>query len=160
MKYEDNLYLSVLEKFKPLTESLIYKYKNILFVEADDVRQEIAIKVMEVIDSKYESFNDETRLMRYLNGCIKNTVMDIIRKNARCRLDLLYDDMIHIDALQTHVPKPLKELLDGLNDEEKRIAILYIHGLNQNEIGKMLSMSQPSVSIKLSKIRKKIQQNI
>jgi RNA polymerase sigma factor (sigma-70 family) len=158
MKYDNGDYLIIIDNFKPLIEKLINKYQNLLYLDADDIRQEIYIKIMLIVDNKKDTLGDD--IYPYINVCIKNTVMDLIRETSRTHLEILYDDMKHLEKIEDHVRVPLKDLMKGLSEEEIKVACLYMDGLYQEEIGQLLGLKQQKVSRILKEIRKKIEKNM
>lgn len=147
-----------IKHFTPLIKNLLSKYGTLLLDDRDDVEQEIYIKMLTVIRAKKRVPLD--KLYPYLNTCIKNVVMDSIRKISRNRLNLIYNDTVCIQKHNIFIREPLQQLLEGLNEQEQQIACLYMDGLYQSEIGKILGISQQTISNKLKIIRKKIAQNM
>jgi RNA polymerase sigma factor (sigma-70 family) len=148
----------MIEYFGPIIENLIRKYKNIINLEPEDLKQEAYLKIIVIMEEKQEKLGD--KIYPYISVCLKNLIMDLIRETSRQKLDLIYDDMKYLDCLSKHIRPSLKDLLDGLNDEEATIACLYMDGLYQEEIGKLLGLSQQTISNRLKGIRDKIRKNI
>jgi RNA polymerase sigma factor (sigma-70 family) len=156
--YSEQELLALINHFEAIVENLIRKYKNSINLEAEDIRQEACLKIMLVLDEKKRTMNDE--IYPFINTCLKNMIMDLIRESARQDPGILYDDMRFIVGIHHNVRPTLKDLLYGLDKEEMYIACMYIDGLYQDEIGKILGLSQQTISNRLKVIRTKITNNI
>jgi RNA polymerase sigma factor (sigma-70 family) len=155
---EEEEFKKIIEHFAPLINSLLTKYKSLLFVEFNDVKQEIYIKLLLILRRKKNMPKEE--LYPYLNVCIKNVIMDVIRENKREKLNIVYMDTIQIRQHNNYIGEPLQDLFKGFNEKEQQIACLYMDGLYQSEIGRILNVSQQTVSNKLKTIRTKIIENM
>jgi RNA polymerase sigma factor (sigma-70 family) len=155
---EEQYYMDTINRFDPIIENLIKKHNRIIGMDRDDIRQELYIKVIVVLREKHKELGDD--VYPYITTCLKNLVMDLIRTTNRYNYELLYDDLVHVKTNDLQVRPPLKEILDGLTKEEQTIALLYMDGFYQEEIGAIIGMSQQTISNRLRDIRSKIERNI
>jgi len=139
-------------------------------MDADDVTQEVLIRIWQNID-KFNILAAKTWIMKTTN----NLCIDYLRKRSKkLNRDIEIDEVFeeshsnsnHSDnpLIITHnniVFERIKESIERLPDNLKSIFILYeINGLKYKEISKSLDMPINTIKVYLLRARKKLQEEL
>lgn len=142
-------------------------------IEKEDIISLGTIGLIEAVDTF--DINKKTSFSTYAIRCIDNRILMYMRKNKvkyilynplvddsnddTCLIDLIADTIdIEEEYIDREVMGYIQLILDNLNKEDKYLLDLYINkGLKQQEIANMLNVDQPTISIRISKIARKVQ---
>lgn len=160
---------------------LLYRYKNAVKAicrqfflvggDEEDLMQEGMIALFGCIsqyDPKFGAFGP------YASRCVKNRVIDAVRKSSRNKNkpladfvdvqsisdgELLYSSDADPETLYLSAEGEkliLKSIDETLCDDEKEVFLLFLDGLGYSEIGSKTSLSIKQVDNRLQKIKRKL----
>jgi len=136
-----------------------YVYKIINNIVGDNLpfedKEEIASDIFYLFWKN--SKNIKTNLKAYLATIARHCSYEKLRNK---KIDFLYDEQLNIVEKQDFIELLIiKEKINSLNNEEKRIVELYyFEGMKIKEIAKMLHKKNSSIKIRLYRIRKKLKE--
>lgn len=159
---------------------LIQQYKNKIYsyskymlknrMDADDVTQEVMIRIWENMD-RFNLFAAKTWIMKTTsNLCIDYLRRRAVAFNREYEIDGEFEDSFSIDSyannplLSTHVNlmmSKVKESIERLPENLRSIFVMYeINGLKYREISDSLEMPVNTVKVYLMRARKKLQEEL
>lgn len=150
------IYKKYYAKVKSLCYKLLYN-KN----EAEDVTQDVFIKIIEKIDT----FSFRSSIGTWIYRIAINHIFNI-NKKLNFHLEFSDDILQNLAYIETDVAIDLKKIeieigraLEKLKDDEKKVFILREYeGLSYKDISKILDMNEGTVKSKLFYIRIKLQE--
>lgn len=156
------------EKFEKLiydNQALIIKICNIYCntqEDRDDLFQDITINLWKGIDS----FRGDSKLSTWIYKVSLNTAISRFRKKSK--LKIVDIDQIHDLKADSHEDKfenelRIKALYTGigkLKPVEKALILLYLEEKSYDEIAQIIGISTKNVSVKLVRIKKKLEKII
>jgi RNA polymerase sigma-70 factor (ECF subfamily) len=159
---------------------LIQQYKNKIYtyslymlrnrMDADDVTQEVMIRVWQNID-KFNMLAAKTWIMRTTNNlCIDYLRRRAVSFNRENEIDEMFEDTYSTNSskdnpyLTTHfkmMASKVKEAIQRLPENLRSVFVLYeIEGLKYKEICSALDLPLSSVKVNLLRARKKLQEEL
>ncbi|GGF72903.1 DNA-directed RNA polymerase sigma-70 factor [Alteromonas lipolytica] len=153
------MYLDILEKHKGIVFKVARSYCSNEF-DREDLVQEILAQIWRSLDTYNDSFKITTWMYRVaLNVAISFYRSDksVAYKHTEMEDRLLSYDM---DKEREHEQSlsELYEFINGLNDIDKAVLLMYLEGESQAEIAANLNISISNVSTKISRIKQKLKQ--
>ncbi len=138
----------ILEDFSALIRSLVLRYRlDRLGLEADDLIQEIRLKLWKIIDDEKNIHNPAS----YIKKVVESAVIDQIRKIRREEEVVISEKQKLISELEprsNRYPNPpgsIKEYImkaaDNLMESRKTVVKLYLLNMNLSEISAYLNYS-------------------
>ncbi len=138
----------LLKHLNPRLERIVKKYSWINGIEADDLRQEAYMAVIEGLDRVDITIGSSSE---YLLKFARWRLLDCLKKIKRRRED--YYAEVRTDAVENG-PIPETEMLEErLNDRQKEIVSLLIQGYTWREIGDKMGFTAANIAYHLKKIR-------
>ncbi|MCD4654382.1 sigma-70 family RNA polymerase sigma factor [bacterium] len=139
----------LLRLLAPRLEHIVRKYEWINGIEADDLRQEANMAVIEGLSRVDPSIGSSSE---YLLKFARWRLLDCLKKIRRRKEDVYAE--VRVEAFEAG-PIPDTEMLEKrLTDRQKRIVSLLIQGYTWREIGDMLGFTAANIAYHLKKIRK------
>ena len=151
------VYLAILEKHKGIVFKVARSYCSNEF-DREDLVQEIFAQIWRSLDTYNDSFKITTWMYRVaLNVAISFYRKDkiIAYKHTEMEDKLLSYDM----EAERENEQSLSELyafINGLNDIDKAVLLMYLEGESQSEIAANLDITIANVSTKISRIKQKL----
>ncbi len=138
----------ILEDFSALIRSLVLRYRlDRLGLDADDLIQEIRLKLWKIIDDEKNIHNPAS----YIKKVVESAVIDQIRKIRREEEVVISEKQKLISELEpraSRYPNPpgsIKEYIlkaaDNLMESRKTVVKLYLLNMNLSEISAYLNYS-------------------
>ena len=151
-------YLKVIEHFK---EMIVRNKGLILYVcKSFDVGKAIDLKdkyqeVVYQLWKYYPQFDRRYPEPPWVYAVARNAMLMLKRKN-NIEYDTLSDDMdVGGDAANEPVEQ-LWQMIDSLDDDDRKIVTLHLEGYNYDEIADKINISKGAVAMRLSRIKKKL----
>lgn len=164
---DKDLFVELVRRYKKLVYSVVVRMVNDRD-EADDLAQEIFVKIYRNLDKYYPDYKFSTWIIRIST----NHVIDYRRKN-RCETQPIEDmeyETIHGFASESspeaeYLKKELKEMLDKLVSalpEMYRVPIMLYHeqGLSYQEIADIIEQPLSKVKNRIFRGRKMLKESI
>jgi len=137
------------QQLEPRLNRIVRKYTWINGVEADDLRQEAYIAVLEGLSRVDPSIGSSSE---YLLKFARWRLLDCLKKIRRRREDSYAE--VTVDAFDNG-PIPDTEMLETrLTHRQRRIIEYLIQGYTWREIGDMMGFTAANIAYHLKKIRK------
>jgi RNA polymerase sigma-70 factor, ECF subfamily len=139
-------------------------------MDADDVTQEVMIRIWQNID-RFNFLAAKTWIMKTTN----NLCIDYLRKRKAeygkdLEIDEVFEDSFSLNRnsdnplITTHfnmMANKIKEAIQRLPENLRSVFVLYeIQGFKYNEISKMLGMPLNTVKVYMLRARKKLQEEL
>ena len=141
-------------------QKLIHKVCNVYCYTPED-RKDLFQDIVLQLWRAYPSFKGEAKFSTWLYRVSLNTAITQIRKQKKKMVELTTDtsDNIIVDDTHESIEKHqlLQSLISKLNDVEKSIVLLYLEEKSYQEIADIMGMSKTNVSVRLVRIRKKLE---
>lgn len=140
---------------------IIFKVCNTYCRDSEDQKdlaQDIIVQLWKSFDQYDPQYKFTTWMYRIaLNVAISSYRKTLTQKKHFDRVDF---DFIQIaeekdEAMDDNV-RQLHTFIDGLDEMNKALMVLYLEGYNHQEIGEMLDISTSNVGTKISRIKGKI----
>ena len=141
---------------------IIHKVCNIYcntLVEKEDMKQEIILQLWR----SYPQFQQRSKFSTWMYRIAINTAITNIRKSKRNPLiESVFEDNNQV-AEKEDIPDLSEEInelyraISKLNETEKAIIMLYLEEKPYKEIGEIIGISEKNVSVKLVRIKSKLQ---
>ncbi|KUK13430.1 MAG: RNA polymerase sigma factor, sigma-70 family [bacterium 42_11] len=149
---EVSLLREIVERFRPLIESLAKKY-SFKGGSYEDLRQEGYLTLIKLV---YRYKRGEVRLEGYVKGSLERYIRSFWLKELRWRKGVVFDD----EWIFKEAPGQGKGELP-LSDEERRLLELYyLWGYNDKHISEKLKRSRSWVNAKRRKIVERLKREI
>lgn len=127
-------------------------------ISPDDLMQEVAVKMLKNCTKVVIGY--EQKGMGYLKMIVKNTFIDMLRKEktARAAIDIFLEKQsLNLVDLEDDNLESYRILIAGIETRfgksSATIFAYYIQGYSYEEIGKMMSMSKNTVGTKIYRIK-------
>ena len=162
-KQIDRLCVQLVKAFENSIQAII-KVNKINTVDESDLMVVAHVSIINAID-KFDPTKD-AKFSTYADKCIKNAMHDEQRKVMRkidneCSLEKMQEE-INFEAEDSSVDieekynneKRIKDLLDNVTEDEKKIIFCLLDGLSYAEIATKLNIPKKKVDNVIQKIRK------
>ncbi|KNF09839.1 RNA polymerase sigma factor, sigma-70 family [Gottschalkia purinilytica] len=127
------------------------RYECINYIERNNI---IRLPRRDSPRIKSKKHEEEIKKLR-LGYNIKSLDVKMTDDSPTTFLECLEDEIFNYDSVDTKI------VIDAsLSDEERRILKMYLSGKNQTEIGKVIGISQNSISRKIKDIRNKLAEEL
>ncbi len=160
MDNKTDIFLSVIEQHKGIIYKIANSYCKVQ-AERQDVIQEIIIQIWQSFDRYNSQFSRSTWIYRIaLNTAISYYRKHKTQKQDTTELTTVLEMSLIADAPYQENPNLLKlqAFIQELRDIDKALILLYLDGLSQKEIAKIVGITSSNVGTKLSRIKKLLQQ--
>jgi len=159
------------ERGKSKFDYIYEKYKKLLLHKANAILHDYHLAedaVSEAFMRVYKNLHkiddpDSNRTISFLDVIVKNTSLDILKKNRiYADYDIYENDMqdgrdFEEEVVSEIVTEGMLKIVDKLKDELKECFLLmYAHNLSHKEIGRILHISESAVSVRIHRAKKKI----
>lgn len=107
----------------------------------------------------FEKFRGESSVNTWIYRVSFNTALMAYRKAKHAPQFVDFDEDVYnrlAEEAKDEQTERLYELLDGLNEAEKMLVLLYLDGISQNEIASITGVSEAAVNQKIYRIKKKL----
>jgi len=165
MKLTDDEKMKYIKDLDKYTNRLVKKFEYYTKMEIEDLQQEAAFKILEIL-KKYEegtiTCKSRHELLKFINKSLLHHMIRLIRDFPSYtvienNIDNLYEELPHVRDDCSHID--VEEILEhpDLDEVDTDIVYLLIHGYTQKEIADIVDLKQSTVSYRIStKIRKVI----
>lgn len=126
-------------------------------VDREDLFQEIVINLWQGI----KGFEGKSKLSTWIYRVGLNTAISKARKMKRNVLQYtqsLPDREWVVDSTQEHEVEALYKAIEFLKPTEKAIVLLYLENKSYEEISEIVGIGKSNVSVKLVRLKKKLEQ--
>lgn len=148
----------LIEKHQAIIHKVTMVYTNGP-ADREDLFQEICLQLWR----SYPNFREEAKFSTWMYRVALNTAISDIRKKNR---DLHFEQLLDNDRMETE-PSDEKEqiqllyrAISKLNRIDKAIILLWLDEKSYDEIASILGISKTNVSVKLVRIKRKLEEMI
>lgn len=151
------MYLDILEKHKGIVFKVARSYCSNEF-DREDLVQEILSQIWRSLDT----YNDNFKLTTWMYRVALNVAISFYRKDKTIayKHTEMEDKLLSYDMeAERENEQSLSELyafINGLNDIDKAVLLMYLEGESQSEIAANLDITIANVSTKISRIKQKL----
>lgn len=138
----------LIEHLSPRLERIVRKYAWINGIEADDLRQEALMAVIEGLDRVDTTIGSSSE---YLLKFARWRLLDCLKKIRRRREELYAE--VRVDAAEEGPIPDTSLLQDRLTTRQKKIVSMLIQGYTWREIGESMGFTAANIAYHLKKIR-------
>ena len=152
---------------------IYHKYKNLMLHKAHEILKDPYLAEDAVSDAFLRIYRNihkiadpqSNRCVAFVVTIVKNTALTIYNKAKRTRGEAVGDEILdrvedESFDLETHVISNIAadgiyRLIDSLSEKRRQVFLLkYAYGYSHGEIGKLLGMSEGSVTVTLHRAKK------
>jgi RNA polymerase sigma factor (sigma-70 family) len=145
-------------------KKILYKVARIYCANADD-RQDLMQETVIQLWRSYASFDGRSAFSTWMYRVALNVAISWVRGQKRERHHLSFDGAILDESLATeaspdvppHVRVFLGQVLDGLNEIERALILLYLEGHDHESIAGVLGISATNVATRINRIKTRLQ---
>ena len=150
---DEQCFISVVDTYKKKVISLCYSYVND-YQEAEDISQEVFISLYKSI----QTFRGDSSLSTYIYKITVSKCIDYKRKRSiKNFLTGLLSNTSNENFDDRDDKNYIRQCIEGLPKDIKLPIILYYYvGLNQNEIGEVLNISQKAVEGRIYRAKQRL----
>lgn len=136
--------------------SLIYAGNS---ADREDLFQEICLQLWK----SYDSFREEARFSTWMYRVALNTAISMVRRNNN---NITFESLKDYKTLSAETTeenenrKLLYQAISQLNSIDKAIILLWLEEKNYDEIASVIGISKTNVSVKLVRIKQKLEELI
>lgn len=156
MKTPDKVFVDLISKHQKIIHKVCNVYCHTL-EDRQDLFQEIVLQLWRA----YPNFKGEAKFTTWLYRVALNTAITQKRKQQKSMVGpgQTLGDLQITDSSQEQIENQqlLQMLINSLNDVEKSIIFLYLEEKSYEEIAHIMGMSKSNVSVKLVRIKKKLE---
>jgi RNA polymerase sigma-70 factor (ECF subfamily) len=151
------MYLDILEKHKGIVFKVARSYCSNEF-DREDLVQEILAQIWRSL----ETYNDNFKITTWMYRVALNVAISFYRKDKTIayKHTEMEDKLLSYDMeTERENAQNLGELyafINGLNDIDKAVLLMYLEGESQSEIAANLDITIANVSTKISRIKQKL----
>ncbi len=151
------MYLDILEKHKGIVFKVARSYCSNEF-DREDLVQEILAQIWRSL----ETYNDNFKITTWMYRVALNVAISFYRKDKTIayKHTEMEDKLLSYDMeAERENEQNLSELyafINGLNDIDKAVLLMYLEGESQSEIAANLDITIANVSTKISRIKQKL----
>lgn len=158
MNKNRDIFISILEDHK----GIIYKIVNSYCKEIED-RQDLIQEIVIQLWLSFEKYDKKFKLSTWIYRIALNTSISYYRKNKTRKKKTVSASAILETTLKADEPfqentdfNKLLSLIQELKDIDKALILLYLEGLNQKEIAKIIGITASNVGTKIARIKKNL----
>ncbi len=146
-------------------QGIIHKIGHLYFddpVEREDFFQEVLLNAWR----SYASFSGASTFTTWLYRIALNTALERLRAERAKRGQLVAlpaDETVEIAAPPAHdeaASRDLRRAIEGLDDLEKSVILLYIEGESYGEIADITGLTENHVGVKINRIKQKLRERL
>lgn len=158
MENKEKIFLEVLENHK----GIIYKISNSYCANSED-RKDVTQEIIVQLWNSFEKYDSQYKMSTWVYRIALNTAISFFRKNkSRIEKTTIVSDAFGtiIAAEQenhynTDIAK-LQMFIQELNNIDKAIILMYLDGLSQAVIAKIMGITPTNAGTKIGRIKKKL----
>jgi len=155
-----DIFISILENHKGIIFKIVNSYcKDV--TDKQDLIQEIIIQLW----ISFEKYNNQFKLSTWIYRIALNTSISFYRKNKVRKEKTVLASAILETTLKSDEPfqeNPdlikLQGFIQELKELDKALILLYLDGLSQKEISKIIGITPTNVGSKIERIKKMLKQ--
>ncbi len=151
-----DIFLSILENHK----GIIYKIAN-SYCRDDDVRKDLVQEIIIQLWMSFDRYDSKYKYSTWIYKIALNTSISSYRKNkTRDKGILEFSEILQtsnyeIESFEDDLNiKLLQKFIRELKEIDKALILLYLDGLNQKEISKIMGITPSNISTKINRIKK------
>jgi RNA polymerase sigma-70 factor (ECF subfamily) len=155
-----DIFISILENHK----GIIYKIVNSYCKEFED-RQDLIQEIVIQLWLSFDKYNDQFKLSTWIYRIALNTSISYYRKNKTRKKKTITASAILETTLKADEPfqentdfNKLLGFIQELKNVDKALILLYLDGLNQKEIAKIIGITATNVGTKIARIKKTLKE--
>jgi len=157
----------VQERFQILVDEhkkILYKICNLYCKKRDD-REDLAQEIVLQLWRSFGSFDGRCRFSTWMYRVALNVAISFFRREStRSRLVISTNEQLLQAIDDTESPtddiRLLYQFIEGLDPLNKALVLLYLDGNNYQEIADVLGISVSNVATKISRLKKKMKQEL
>jgi RNA polymerase sigma factor (sigma-70 family) len=142
---------------------IVHRVCNSYFNDPDE-RQDVFQEIIYQLWKSYQSFKGDSKFSTWMYKVALNTAMLHIRSKKRIvQNESLSDILVEIAEENNSTKDDMRILyaaINTLNDLDKAIILLYLEEYSYEEIAVMVGISKTNVSVRLVRIKKKLEEKI
>ena len=155
-KYNKKEFSELIQKNQGIIHKVTLVYTNSV-VEREDLFQEICLQLWK----SYPNFREEAQFSTWMYRVALNTAISNIRKkkNSFVFESMKDDNRLASEPLEEeeHI-KMLYRAISKLNQIDKAIILLWLEEKNYEEIASIIGITKSNVSVKLVRIKRKLEE--
>jgi RNA polymerase sigma-70 factor (ECF subfamily) len=155
-----DIFISILENHK----GIIYKIVNSYCKEFED-RQDLIQEIVIQLWLSFDKYDDRFKLSTWIYRIALNTSISYYRKNKIRKKKNFTASAILETTLKADEPfqentdfNKLLGFIQELKNVDKALILLYLDGLNQKEIAKIIGITATNVGTKIARIKKTLKE--
>ncbi len=156
--YDKNEFVSLIKQNQGLIHKITYVYADNP-ADREDIFQEICLQLWK----SNSSFRRESKFSTWVYRIALNTAINFIRKQKSSLKFELLKDSYHYTTLSIGDNDDVKQLyssISRLNRIDKAVILLWLEEKTYDEISEITGISKSNVSVKLVRIKRKLQEMI
>ncbi|WP_319591298.1 sigma-70 family RNA polymerase sigma factor [uncultured Draconibacterium sp.] len=148
----------LIEKYQAIIHKVTMVYTNGP-ADREDLFQEICLQLWR----SYPNFREEAKFSTWMYRVALNTAISNVRKKNR---DLHFEQLLDNDRMETETSDEKEQIqllyraISKLNRIDKAIILLWLEEKSYEEIASILGISKTNVSVKLVRIKHKLEEMI
>jgi RNA polymerase sigma-70 factor (ECF subfamily) len=151
-------FVALLEQYKRILYKVASSYcRNV--ADRHDLTQEIIIQLWR----SFDRYDEQYRFSTWMYRIAMNVAISFYRSESRrTRDELPFDEpVLEIAAAEPESDdiKLLRQFIDGLDELNKALIILYLDGNNHAEIADVLGITATNVSTKIARIKERLRRD-
>ena len=160
MDKKAKIFLEIIENHK----RIIYKITNSYCKENED-RQDLIQEIIIQLWQSFDKYDPQYKVSTWIYRIALNTSISYYRKN-KTRKEKTTELSVIVEA-SFKASEPFKEnpnlillnqFIKELKEIDKALVLLYLDGLSQKEIAKIIGITSSNVGSKLTRIKKRLKQ--
>ena len=154
MKQKTHIFLKVIDQHKALIYKIVHAYCNNKSFQ-QDLYQEIILQLW----SSFDKYDNSYKYSTWIYRIALNTAISYHRKGwtkEKENMEILeHQPLIFTNDEDVHQEKLnlLHQYLRDLKEIDRALTLLYLEGMNHDEISKILGISTSNVGTRLSRIK-------
>jgi RNA polymerase sigma-70 factor (ECF subfamily) len=138
-------------------KAIIYKVCNAYFDTKED-RQDIFQEIVYQMWKAYPNYKGLSKFSTWMYRIALNTAITFIRKKKNTSSDLeIYNESTYTHNDDTENIQLLYKAIKMLNKADRAIILLYLDDMTYREISATIGISEKNVSVKLVRIKRKLE---
>lgn len=162
MSKDRDIFISILENHK----GIIFKIVNSYCKEVED-RQDLIQEIIIQLWISFDKYDNQFKLSTWIYRIALNTSISFYRKNKTRSEKTIPVTAIIETTLKTDEPFQenlhlirLQNSIQTLKNFDKALILMYLDGLTQKEIAKIIGITPSNVGTKIERIKKMLKQKL
>jgi len=154
MESRQSEFIKLIQENKGIINKIIY-----LYADSSEAKNDLKQEILAESWKSFPNFEGRSKFSTWLYRIGLNVAFANLRKlDKQTYVDLEKNHIENAKVHQLEGKELLNAILKVLQPIEKSIVLLLIEGYNQKEIAELLGLSAVNVRVKVSRLRKKLEQ--